>query len=276
MKTDRVLLRSLKWVVLAGMIHSVDAAPAAAETAAPGAAVDAEDRAAQLNEQGLALYAAQDYRHALERFIGALALEDDPNLLFNIGRCYEQLGELDAALEKYEQFVAAPDSDAAGVERARASIGGIEAGRRARALASSSAGLSLVRIFPDAPASAESGADPGVPWLLVGGTLAFAAAGSTVYALGVRDHAQVTGLPEYGKGDVPAAMTWRRANALVDSGNTKKVTGGILLGLGGALGITTIAMLLARDHERELEPAFAIAPAALGGGGGLLLAGSFR
>lgn len=255
------------------------AAAAQSHGAAQHHAAAQDDRAAQLNERGLALYAAQDYRHALEHFIGALALEEDPNLLFNIGRCYEQLGQLDAALEKYEQFVAAPESDAAGVARARASIEGIAAARQARKRASPRASFPLVRSFP---VSSSAAVDPGamqtsgVPWLLVGGTVAFAAAGATVYALGARDHAQVTRLPEYGKGDVRAAMTWRRASSLVASGKTKKLAGGVLLGLGGALGVTTIALLLSQDHEREPEPAVAVVPAVLGSGGGLLLAGRFR
>ena len=230
-----------------------------------------------VDSRGLALYAAQDYRHALERFIGALALEEDPNVLFNIARCYEQLGELDAALEKYEQFLSAPESDAAGVTRARASIAAITAARQAPRRTSPRTSFQLVHAVSDAPA-----ADPGppqtsgAPWLLLGGTVAFAAAGATVYVLGARDHAEVTRLPEYNKGDVRAAMTWRRANDLVDSGNTKRLTGGILLGAGGALALTTVVLLLTQDSPRQPEPAIAVAPALLDGGSGLLLAGRFR
>lgn len=292
MKTERSLSPSLHWAAAVALVpYFFVAAPASAESAAAAdsapdavpapkdaAVQDGTDRAAQLNEQGLSLYAARDYRHAIEHFIGALALEEDPNLLFNIGRCYEQLGQLDAALEKYEQFVTARESDAAGVARARASIEGITAARQARKRASRRADFPLVRSFPVSSAAVDPGATQtgGVPWLLVGGTVASAAAGATAYALGARDHAQVTRLPEYGKGDVRAGMTWRRASALVDSGNTKKLAGGILLGVGGALGITTVALLLSQDHEREPVPAVTVVPTVLGSGGGLLLAGRFR
>lgn len=292
MMTTRALPRSLPWMVVVALLHCALAAPAAAEsTAAQSAAetpgtpetpesaesgVQEGDRAALLNERGLALYAAQDYHHAIEHFIGALALEQDPNLLFNIGRCYEQLGQLDAALEKYEQFVAAPESDAEGVARARASIDGIAAAREERKRASARPRIPLVHALPAPPAAVDPGPSQSssVPWLLLGGTVALAGAGATVYALGARDHAEITRLPEYGKGDVRAAMTWRRANTLVESGNAKKVAGGILLGLGGALGITMVAVLLSRDGEPE--PAIAMAPALLGDGGGVLLAGRFR
>ena len=282
MLAARVLVQPLSSAVLAAAIHAALTAPAAAEsTALPGATASPEhvkDGAAELNEQGLTLYAAQDYRHALELFIGAHALENDPNLLFNIGRCYEQLGELDAALEKYQQFIEAPASNAAGVERARAFIDDIAAARRAQAPASPSDDFPFVRLFPAELASVDPGAAPtnGVPWILLGGTAAFAAGGATLYALGTRDHAQITSMPAYGKTDVPAAMTWRRADTLVQAGNAKKLAGGILLGVGGALGITTVILLLSQSGEREAEPPFAVAPAALGGGGGLLFAGSFR
>src|SRR5688572_2447927 len=69
---------------------------------------------AQLNEEGAALYAARDYRRAIEKFIQAYAVDTDPNLLFNIARCYEELGDVDAAIEKYETFLKTPGADTRG------------------------------------------------------------------------------------------------------------------------------------------------------------------
>ncbi|HTV22205.1 MAG TPA: tetratricopeptide repeat protein, partial [Polyangiaceae bacterium] len=77
---------------------------------------------AQLNEEGAALYAARDYRRAIEKFIQAYAVDSDPNLLFNIARCYEELGEIDAAIEKYETFLKTPGADTRGRQRARESL----------------------------------------------------------------------------------------------------------------------------------------------------------
>ena len=103
-------------MVLTVALQGARSAPVAAQSPSPdGAAAKLSSErpdAAELNERGLSLYSAQDYRHALESFIGAYSLENDPNLLFNMGRCYEQLHELDAALEKYQQFVDSPESDA--------------------------------------------------------------------------------------------------------------------------------------------------------------------
>src|SRR5512147_1101856 len=82
---------------------------AGVEPPAPGA-----ERVVELNEQGNALYASGDYRRAAELFLQAHAIDEDPNLLFNIGSCYEALGDIDAALEKYRAFLASPDADPEG------------------------------------------------------------------------------------------------------------------------------------------------------------------
>ena len=231
-----------------------------------------------LNEQGLALYSARDFRHALEKFVGAYALEPDTNLLFNIGRCYEQLGESDAALEKYQQFISEPGAPATGVARARASIDAILEQQRSTSPGPSNGGREPTAAAPDQAPKAASGAPSADwrPWLTLGGSIAFAAAGATAYALGVHDHAQLTNLPEYGTSESPVPITWRRADSLVHSGNTKKVAGGVMLGLSGALAAITIALFLSED--RESQPAFALPlePTTLHGGGGLLLAGTFR
>jgi tetratricopeptide (TPR) repeat protein len=278
--------RSLGRALLLGSVFGFVAANAAAQgpgsagaaqvsAAAELAAVEAD--AAALNEQGLALYAAHDYRHALEKFLGAHALENDPGLLFNIARCYEQLGELDAALEKYELFVATADGKAAGLARARASLVELEGARRVSASAArSSTSESPGARRPKEPASSSAfGADEW-RWLTLGSSAALVAVGATVYALGARDHARITDLPEYGKSDAPAGMTWRQANALVHSGDTKKLVGGISLGLGGALAATALALFLSADRAGQEEATLAVQPSVLRGGGALLLAGTFR
>ena len=73
MNPRRVVRGPLRAALLAAASFCVTAAPAVAQTGAPRAAGDlvaAKSGAEQLNEQGLGLYAEQDYRHALEKFIG--------------------------------------------------------------------------------------------------------------------------------------------------------------------------------------------------------------
>jgi tetratricopeptide (TPR) repeat protein len=247
--------------------------PASSSAASAGRAAA---RAAELNERGLERYGAGDYRHALENFIEAHALGGDPNAVFNIARCYEKLDERDAALEKYQLFVATPGADAAGVERARTSIADLE-------LASNASSAGVDRASPAAAEPSLPRANTSwvaeahwLPWLTLGGSTVFLAAGSSVYALGVRDHAKVTDQRGYGNLDVPVSMTWKQASHLVHAGDTKKLLGGIGLGLGGALGAAALTLFLSESHSEAKQPLLAVEPAALPGGGALSVAGRFR
>jgi tetratricopeptide (TPR) repeat protein len=77
---------------------------------------------ADLNTQGLELYRAGKYREAVEVFLSAYAADKDPNLLFNIARCYELLGESAAALQQYERFLSSPDIEPDGRARATRAV----------------------------------------------------------------------------------------------------------------------------------------------------------
>lgn len=54
-------------------------------------------------------YAAKNYERALEFFKKAYAINDTPNLLFNMGLVNEKMGRLDQSLEYYEKFVTSPE-----------------------------------------------------------------------------------------------------------------------------------------------------------------------
>lgn len=277
MKVKRRLHARCGWVLALASFSSWVAPAAAAGRAAPSHTASngrSAAQAAELNERGLERYAAGDYRHALEDFIEAHALDGDPNALFNIARCYERLGERDAALEKYQLFVATAGADAAGVERARASIALLESARDASAADSerASAGASE----PPAARAPAPGEARWLPWATLGGSVAFIAAGASVYALGAHDHEKITEQPGYGHPDVPVSMTWKQASALVHAGDTKKLMGSIGLGLGGALGAAALTLFLSQSHAEPKEPALAVEPAPLPGGGALSVAGTFR
>ena len=87
-------------------------------TQGPPSRASGESMAPELSEQGLAFYKARDYRRATEKFLQAYAIDPDPNLLFNVARCYQALGDLVAAIEKYEAYLRSPNIDATGRERA--------------------------------------------------------------------------------------------------------------------------------------------------------------
>lgn len=80
----------------------------------------AEERASDLASQGVALFQEGRYRDALMRFLDSYAHAKIPVVIWNIGRCYEELGDLGSALRYFEEFEPlAPDDDARRKARAR-------------------------------------------------------------------------------------------------------------------------------------------------------------
>lgn len=237
-------------------------APAAARADnRPSAGPASAPSVAQLNDEGAALYAARDYRRAIEKFIQAYAIDSDPNLLFNIARCYEELGETDAAIEKYETFLKTPGADTRGRQRARESLVALREARNSAASGAEPA-AEPSRGAPPAEASAAppsvgADAEPSgsvLPWVMLGGSAAFAVLGTTFYLLGASDHSKVTDARGYGDPNAVAEMTRQRADDLVSSGDTKKLFGGISFGLAGALAATYVVLLVGTDDESSPEP----------------------
>jgi len=69
---------------------------------------DTETQAVAFHQQGLELYEAGDYAGAVEQFLHAQELVPAPSNVFNLSRCYEQLGDVPRAMELLEQYVADP------------------------------------------------------------------------------------------------------------------------------------------------------------------------
>lgn len=67
---------------------------------APGADPEA------LFEEGIRLFSAQQYAQAAEVFRQVFVLDPNPFVLFNIGRCYEEMGDTEAALRYYQRSLA--------------------------------------------------------------------------------------------------------------------------------------------------------------------------
>ena len=69
--------------------------------AASACAPRTDDRSRLYNEDGVQLFAKGDFHSALESFDMALTINpDDPAVLFNLGQCYDRLGDRPKA-EKY-------------------------------------------------------------------------------------------------------------------------------------------------------------------------------
>jgi len=68
---------------------------------------EARDRAREAFSQGQELYRTGDFAGALAAFQTAEATQPSPAAEYNIGRCYERLGQLPEAVAAYERYLAA-------------------------------------------------------------------------------------------------------------------------------------------------------------------------
>lgn len=223
-------------------------------------------RAAQvdrLNEQGASHYARREYRQAIDLFSKALAIDPDPNLLFNIARCHERLGEIQAAIDNYELFLSTPGADAQGRSRAQEALTALRK-TQAPTTAPSPTDSAAAPASP-MTTTAEPQDSSLVPWLTLGGGASLLALGAAVYFVGVADHRKVTRANDFGRQNGVVDMTLGEAQELVDAGDLKKMLGGIGLGVGGAL-IATYVIMLTTDSS-SVEPAdtaFSILPSSTG------------
>lgn len=232
------------------------ATPAAAQTASSDA-----ERAVQLNEAGAELYAAGNYAGALAAFERAYSLIGEPNLLFNIAGCYEQLAEPARAVEYYQRFLRAPEADPAGRQRALEALESLESVQQ-RALDAE----------PPAPAEPSAWDHPAWPLLTLGTGILLAGLGTGLYLDGARDHDEVSGAPNYGDPSRPSTMTEVEAQRLIDAGDTKKLIGGIGLGIGGTLIATHVVLTVwraTRGEPSQVRAELRLLP------GGCLVTGSF-
>ncbi|HFE47051.1 MAG TPA: tetratricopeptide repeat protein, partial [Nannocystis exedens] len=76
------------------------------EAAAPTLSEGEEGESAQvLRQQAIDHFQAKDYEGAADYFKRAYAVDPNPNYLFNIGRVYEEAGELEESVSYYERFI---------------------------------------------------------------------------------------------------------------------------------------------------------------------------
>jgi len=266
--------------------------------ALPAVAAAAPDliEARKHHARGEAFLKSEEFREAIVEFEEAFRWSGQPEMLYNIGKVYRRLGmveggtavDLDRAVDNFRRFLALRPRDrdrehiekwldemslrAARLRAAAPPARRPEAPRRpagARATASSAppvadaAGAAELAPAPvAAPAPARRGARPlGAE---VGLSLAIAV-GAASTALGAYALSQ-DGAPACHPG-APGA----HCPALVDSA----LTGGLLVGIGGALAVGAAAALAvvevrARRGERGERPAaLGVAPVLLPGGAGL-------
>jgi hypothetical protein len=111
-------------------------------------------------------------------------------------------------------------------------------------------------------------------WVTLGTGLAAAAGGTVSYALGEGDHQKILDTPGYDT-DGPMDMTRRRALDLESSGDTKKLAGYVLWGVGGALVVTSAVLFLLDGPAAEPDGSVHLSLVPAPGGGVFGLGGEF-
>lgn len=218
---------------------------------APAAGGDVQTQVESLYAEGAALYKAGKYRPAIEKFEQAFALFPEPNLLYNMGRAYEALGEIDQAMLKYRLCAQHPQAAADVAAKAREKLTVLEAAKAtsasAPAHAAPGATPSPSATPGEATAATATPASNGFPILgtvtaAVG--LAAAGAGGVVYALGAGSHGQIETAKGALDGNGVASLTRVEAQQLAEAGTTQKTVGVVLLSVGGALAAASIPIFL--------------------------------
>jgi tetratricopeptide (TPR) repeat protein len=109
-------------LVAAALTHaSIPVARAAGPDEAPVDAEASEDPEA-LSAAAVDAFHAKDYDKAIELFERAYQIDPQPNYRFNIGRVYEEKGDLEKAVAYYQEFVKAPGVDLEARESASARL----------------------------------------------------------------------------------------------------------------------------------------------------------
>ena len=206
-------------------------------------------------EEGIAAFQARDYETALQRFQRSYILSRRPELLFNIGLTLERVGRREDAIATLRQFVSLqPNSpQRADAERRIATMQSTSLPVVAppvvappvvtppvvappRVVVAPPVVLTAPRTAPARVASR-----PVWPWVALGGGAAAGIAGAVILA--------TTSDPG---ADGSVTMERQYLNAL-ESNDTRRIVGAVLLGLGGAAAVAGVVGLVRGRPSSERE-----------------------
>lgn len=238
-------------------------APAWAQGAEPAAEIEFKGHL----DRGLAAYKAGDYATALVAFEQAYATKEAPALLYNIGRCYERLGDGDRALETYERLLSAAGTTAELRAKALESVAALKREKAARVAASRVPSPSPSTAPPsDGTPSLEASPAPTTPrsraleWTLIGGGAAAMAVGGSFGVLAL-----------VAEGNFDEATAREDKVRYKDQADRDALIADIGLGVGALAVVSGVVLFLVRDDEETI----ALAPSWLGDGAGLAAVARF-
>jgi tetratricopeptide (TPR) repeat protein len=207
----------------------------------------------RLYAEGAAFFKAGKHQQALDKFQLAYALFPEPNLLFNMARAHEAMGERDQALTRYRLCADDPETAPEIAARARDNVAKLEelkAAELAAAIAAAAAAApATTQPTPEPATNAAATTVPTLtpapvptPWLTPTGITLLAVgtasvvAGGVVYGVGASSHAQIDDAKQ-NLTDGIAPLTRVEAEALVASGSTNKQVGVALAVVGAVVGV---------------------------------------
>jgi hypothetical protein len=229
------------------LLVSVQTPPAPAPAAA---AASNQAEVERLFAEGASMYKAGKYRPAIEKFEEAYALFPEPNLIYNIARAYEALGDVDQAIMKYRLCSTHPRGTEDLKAKATSKLAVLSAAKASGAAAPN----------PSPPSTTEAGAAPSTPspapgaavvtapppssglpiWGIAGGTAAGVGAlvgvgGGVLFAVGAATHDQLQSDLDAVSADGVSSLTRAQADAASADGTNQKTIGVALLATGGVL-----------------------------------------
>lgn len=236
---------------------------------------------AELAAQGAELYRAREYQGAIAVYERAFEIDADPNLVFNIARCFEKLGNVDAAIRRYEDYIELPGADTEGRLRAQTAINelrrldaaALEPDPDALSRTGSRVGSGALGSPPvarreesvetklqgpsrSAHTERSDGPSP-LPWVVFGSGIVSVGAGALLYLSGRREHESLTDAENFGQPGAVYELTRAQAERRRELGDGRKMWGVIAAGAGGALLLTSLVWLVVTGHNSE-EPNLAL------------------
>ncbi len=241
-----------------------EAAPALAQDDVPPEAVE-------FYRQAREHYSGGRYRDAADALERALVLDpDSPELVYNLARVYELLGDLDRALEMYARYQQLlPQQQAQEQERAEATIRRLQGAREStqadEAPAPPPQEVEALRQLPGLVLVRESGVADDAFWVTLVAGAAALAVGAVFGSLALVQRGDADDFVLGQDGD-PAARRRLYSDATLFAGLADAT-----LGLGGAGVIAAGLLYFLREHTVERAPVRAVEPTVEAGPSGAMV-----
>ena len=236
---------SLSLVLGSSVALAAPSEEAPAEEAPAVSDVD-KSEAEKLSEEAVGKFQAKDYDGAAALFDQAYELDPQPNYLFNIGRVYEEAGNLEKAVEYYGRFVKQPgvDLDSRGValERLKVLAEILQATGEPKEDPKEEDPKEedpKEEVEPPPPAPVDNSADEKKRKTLRGAGFGLLGVGAAALIGG----AVAGGLAQSDNNSAADAATPVDSQDLLDSSRTKALAADIMFGLGGALVLTGVILV---------------------------------